>query len=121
MQIELTISDQLANGAPDKRTVSMVIADGTFGRIRSIADGALAILNVNARPEILDNDRIVVEMTVEYKPLAPDGAGAAKRPAPLNEQLTVILQNGKSLLVSQAADPMTDRRMTVEVRASILK
>jgi hypothetical protein len=121
VQIELTISDHLGNAAPDKRVVSMLVADGAFGRIRSIADASIAVLNVDARPEILENDRIVLEMTVEYKPLGPDGATPAKRPAPLNEQLTVILQNGKPLLVSQAADPMSDRKMTVEVRASILK
>ena len=121
VQVELTISDHLGNAAPDKRVVSMLIADGAFGRIRSIADASIAVLNVDARPEILEGDRLLVEMTIEYKPLAPDGAGATKRPAPLNEQLTVILQNGKPLLVSQAADPMSDRKMTVEVRASILK
>ena len=123
VQIELTISDQLANAAPDKRVVSMLIADGAFGRIRSVSspDPSLAMLNIDARPEILENDRVLVEMTIEYRPLAPDGAGATKRPAALNEQLTVILQNGRTLLVSQAADPLNDRKMTVEVRASILK
>src|SRR4029453_3293530 len=118
---ELTISDQLANAAPDKRLVSMLIADGAFGRIRSGDNPNLAILNVDARPEILDNDRLVVEMTIEYRPLAPEGTVPPKPPPPLNAQLTVILKNSKPLLVSQAADPATDRKMTVEVRASILK
>src|SRR5262245_5163137 len=63
LQIELTISDQVGNAAPDKRVVSMLIADGAFGRIRSIADASIAVLNVDARPEILENDRIVVELT----------------------------------------------------------
>jgi len=121
VQIELTISDHLGTAAADKRVVSMQIADGAFGRIRSVADSAIAVLNVDARPEILENDRIVVEMTVEYRPLAPDGVAQAKRPATLNQQLTVILQNGKPLMVSQAADPIGDRKMTIEVRASILK
>jgi hypothetical protein len=69
---------------------------------------------------LLENDRIAVELTVEYMPATPD-ATPARRPAALNEMLTVILQNGKPLLVSQAADPLTDRRMTVEVRASVVK
>jgi hypothetical protein len=121
VQIELTISDQLANAAPDKRVVSMLIADGVFGRIRSGDNPNIAMLNVDARPEILDNDRLVIEITIEYRPLPPDGTVPAKRPAPLNEQLTVILQNAKPMLVSQAADPVVDRKMTVEVRATILK
>ena len=121
VQVELTISDQLANAAPEKRLVSMMIADGAFGRIRSTDNPLVAMLNVDARPEILDNDRLVVEMTIEYRPLAPDGTAPTKRPTGLNEQLTVILQNGKPLMVSQAADPVADRKMTVEVRATILK
>jgi hypothetical protein len=121
VQIELTISDQLGTGAPDKRVVSMLIADGVSGRIRSTDNPNVAMLNVDARPEILDNDRVVVEIGIEYRPLASEGTAPAKRPAPLNEQLTVILQNGKPLMVSQAADPIGDRKMTVEVRASILK
>jgi len=121
VQIELTISDQLGTAAPDKRVVSMLIADGVSGRIRSTDNPNLAMLNVDARPEILDNDRVVVEIGIEYRPLAAEGTAPAKRPAPLNEQLTVILQSGKPLMVSQAADPIGDRKMTVEVRASILK
>ena len=35
--------------------------------------------------------------------------------------LTVIVQNGKPMLLTQAADPWLDRRITLEVRASILK
>ena len=121
VQIEITISDQVGNAAPDKRVVSMLIADASFGRIRSIADNGIAALKIDARPEILENDRIVVELTIEYRPVPPDGAGASRRPAPLNEQLTVIFQNGKPLLISQAADPLADRKMTVEVRASVMK
>ena len=121
MQLELTISDQLGSAAPEKRVVSMHIADGAFGRIRSNAGHGLAMLNIDARPEVLENDRIVVELTIEYKPALPEGVQPAKRPAELNEMLTVILQNGKPLLVSQAADPLTDRKMTLEVRATIAR
>jgi hypothetical protein len=120
VQIEVTISDQIATSAPEKRVVAMIVADRAFGRIRSNASQGLAVLNIDARAELLENDRIVVELTVEYNPAPPEGA-PLKRPAALNEMLTVILQNGKPLLVSQAADPLTDRRMTVEVRASVVK
>jgi hypothetical protein len=35
--------------------------------------------------------------------------------------MTVVLHSGKPLIVAQAADPITDRKMTVEVVATILK
>ena len=41
--------------------------------------------------------------------------------ANLNEQMTVYLTDGKPLLISQSADPKGDRRVTVEVTATIVK
>jgi hypothetical protein len=119
IQIELTISDQLGAAKPETRVVSMIVADGAFGRIRSSADNGVEKLNIDARPELLDGDRLSVELTVEYVP--PRADGAARRPAMLNEMLTVILQSGRPMLISQAADPLADRKTTVEVRASIVK
>lgn len=128
LQVELTISDQMGTQAPEKKVVSMLIADGTFGRIRATADavrtgvpGMVGTgLNVDARPTLLEGDRVLLELTIEYSPLR-EGSQVTQRPTVLNESLTVILQNGKPQLVSQAADPVADRKMSVEVRASILK
>jgi hypothetical protein len=33
----------------------------------------------------------------------------------------VILDDGKPMIVAQSADPVSDRQVTVEVRAAILK
>ena len=38
-----------------------------------------------------------------------------------NERLSVILESGKPMIVSQAADPTSDRKITVEITATILK
>jgi len=119
IQIELTISDQSGSAAPEKRVVSMIVADGASGRIRSNA--FVAGLNVDARPEVLENDRVLIELGVEYKAQPPEGVPAPKGPAIMNESLTVILQNGKPQLVSQASDPASDRKLTIEVRATVMK
>jgi hypothetical protein len=124
VQVEITIGDQTGSAAPEKRVVSMIVADAKFGRIRSTAPPVPpmnpATLNVDAAPEVLDNDRIQLSLTIEYLPVLPEAA-SQRRPAVLNETLTVILQSGKPMLVSQAADPVTDRKMTVEVKATLLK
>lgn len=125
VQVELTITDQTGSAAPEKKTVSLLVADGISGRIRSSGpsgpSGAPgATLNIDARPLLVANDKILLELTVEYWPPARGEAGGF-RPANLNESLSVLLQNGKPLVISQAADPSTDRKMTVEVRASIVK
>lgn len=118
VQIELTITEHQGGAPGEKRVVSMIVADAAFGRIRSTASQDVK-LNIDATPTMLDNDRIALELTIEYIPITPEGA--ARRPAGLLEMLTVILQNGKPLQISQAADPTIDRRITAEVRASVMK
>jgi hypothetical protein len=128
LQIEVTISDQLGTQTPEKKVVSMLVADATFGLIRASADaqqqsgvGMVGTgLNVDARPTVLEGDRILLELTVEYTPFRESGK-VTQRPTVLTEKLTVILQSGKPMIVSQAADPIADRKMSVEVRASIVK
>jgi hypothetical protein len=39
----------------------------------------------------------------------------------LNQRVVIVLEPNKPLMLSQAADPLSDRRITVEVRVSILK
>jgi hypothetical protein len=128
IQVELTIRDQTGAAAPQTKTVSLIAADRTLGRVRAGAfagksnfPGKLvnANLNVDARPTLLDDGRVLLELTIEYRPLR-DGE-AAEEPPTLNESLTVVLTNGKPLTISQAADPISDRRMIVEVKATILK
>jgi hypothetical protein len=127
LQVEITITDQSGTEAPEKKVVSMLVADGTMGRVRASADaqrpglGYVGTgLNVDAHPIVQENDRILLHLTVEYTPFR-EGGQVSQRPTILNESLSVILQNGKPITVSQAADPVTDRKMTVEVRATIVK
>jgi hypothetical protein len=35
--------------------------------------------------------------------------------------MTVLVESGKPMVVSQASDPTSDRKMTVELTATILK
>ena len=125
LQVEVTINDQIGGETPQKKVVSMLVADQTMGRVRASADAQQKIgfvgtgLNVDARPTVLEGDRILLELTVEYTPYRE--SGVMQRPTVLNESLTVILQNGKPLVVSQAADPVTDRKIMLEVRATIAK
>jgi hypothetical protein len=121
VRVELTITDQAGAATADKKVVMMLVADAAFGRIRSVANNASAALNVDVRPLLLEGDRIQLELTIEYNPILPEGIPAPRRPSGLNEQITVMLQNDKPLTISQAADPVSDRKMTVEVRAGIAK
>jgi len=103
---------------PHVSTVNMLVAEGYNGRVRSNRGNA-AMLNVDATPRMQKDGRISLQLTVEYRPR--ETAETLDAMSPINESLTVLLQSGKPLIVTQAADPSSDRKVTVEVTATILK
>ena len=38
-----------------------------------------------------------------------------------NESVALVLDDGKPVVAAQSADPITDRRVSVEVKATILR
>ena len=128
VQVELTITDHTGAGAPEKKTVSMVASSGSWGRIRSAqmvreaGRDQVIDLNVDARPLVSVDGPIQLELTVVYSPPgATSGDTPRVRPTGVNQSLTVILQSGKPLVISQAADPVGDRKIIVEAKATVLK
>lgn len=131
VQVELTITDQTGSAAPEKKTVSMIVAHAAWGKIRTSAEAYQKStqskvvpvgLNVDARPYV-GGGQIRLELTIVYSPmmLTSTTDSAQTRPTELNQSLTVVLQSGKAMVVSQAADPVSDRKIGVEVKATILK
>jgi hypothetical protein len=128
VKLDLTITDQSAPGEAAKRTVSMILADRQGGSIRSagsvIASGTRinVTLNVDARPQILDDNRILLDLTLEYapKPIS-ENANTGEGRSHLTERLALIVDPGKPMVISNASDPTSDRRITVELMATMLK
>jgi hypothetical protein len=136
VRIEVSITDQTGSGTPARKVVSMIAGDRQNTNIRSSASvpvksmGGMinyrnVTINVDARPAIMlkDPSRIVVNLGLEYLPRSAGGqeemeAGMAS----LTERLNgLILESGKPMIISQAADPTSDRKVTVEITATILK
>lgn len=123
IKLDLTITDQGGSGDPARKVVTMVVADRGTGSIRSggvIRPQGRVHINVDATPTILQNGTIRLRLGLEYSPRAATTDGGSESPT-LNEQMTVLLEPNKPLVVSQAADPASDRRITVEVRATTLR
>ena len=59
-------------------------------------------------------------MTVSLEYTPQDAPDRPPQP-PLQESVTALLDDGKTLLVSQSADPASDRKVRVELKATILK
>jgi hypothetical protein len=123
IKLELTITDQTGRGEPLEKVVSMVVADGRNGSIRSVGSvrtqGRVQI-NVDARPQVLPSGAIRLILGLEYNPRTL-GGDAPTEWSSLNEQIGVVLEPGKPLVVSQAADPASDRRISVQLRATPMK
>lgn len=131
VNIDITITDQTGTAEPVKKTVTMIITDRQMGSVRSTGNvaGAMApfeihaALNVDATPVVHSDDSILLKLTLEYVPRPQDGQDGVKRPAPaqLNERMAVTLESGQPMVISRAADPGSNRRITVEVTATVMK
>jgi len=142
IRIEVNITDQTGSNPGAKKVVTMVVGDRKSTSIRSSASVPVKSLdtgmptmtpaytyrnvtiNVDALPAIIlkEPNKINVGFGLEYSPRSRSEP-EEREPgmASINERLTVILESGKPLVISQAADPASDRKITVELTATILK
>ncbi len=110
VKFDLTITDQTGTAEAGKKLVSLLVADRQTGYVRSTASSERTgpvRLNVDARPQILSTGNIRVALSLEYPSIV--------------QQLTVIVEPGKPIVLTQTADPLSDRKVTVEMRATIVK
>ena len=140
IKIEVSITDQTGASTPAKKVVTMIAGDRQNTSVRSSASvpvrtqtapGAVEMfnyrnvtINVDARPAIVtkETNKVMVSFGLEYFPKSGSGREEAEPGmASFNERLGLILESGKPMIVSQAADPTSDRKITVEVTATILK
>jgi len=119
IRLDLAITDTYT-GAPVKKAVSLLVLTGNNGMIRTTGSDGRSILNVDAIAAAYTNGQVSLRMTFEYTPAQSKDSGGITAPR-LNESITVVLQDGKPLMVSQSADPATDRKVTAELTATILK
>jgi len=135
IKLEITITDQ-AGPEPAKKVVTMLLADRAVGSIRSNgvqripSEGNYPVsINVDATPTMLTDGNIRLNLGLEYQPRPSSSPSPSQsdqmltsaRMSTLNERLSIIVQDGKPILISQAADPGSDRRITVELKATVVK
>lgn len=141
VRLDVTITDQSVDGPPVKKSISLILANGGSGRVRSagtmttplVAPGAperpsyfdsrTVQLNLDAEVVIRGDNKIRTLLTLEYTPggETPSPPAGTFTRSPLNQSVTVNLTNGQPLVITQAADPLSDRKVTVEVTATILR
>jgi pyruvate/2-oxoglutarate dehydrogenase complex dihydrolipoamide acyltransferase (E2) component len=138
IRVDITITDQAGSEPPLKKTLTVIAADGGSGAVRSKATIAMPVfppgpdpknytfenlpLNVDISPHITENEnRIRMRLIVNYETFSSKASGMPAVRSVVTVDQSVMLENGKPLVVSQSADATTDRRVTVELKATIMK
>ena len=132
VRLDLTITDSRGDQPAISKTVTMTLADRHNGRIRTQGDVRTpqgfrqVVLNVDCQASIIPREsRARVMLTIEYRPVdrpfATEAENERTTTPHINESLTVILDDGKPMVVSQSADPVTDRRVKIEAKITLLK
>jgi hypothetical protein len=134
VKVEFTITDQIGTKPPTKKTMTLTVADRENGRIRTTTEYpvsrgnsffyASAPLSVDVQP-VIEGGKIRLEFSLEYSISSekdPSIPGDAQGPKTnVSERLSAILESGVPLVIAQSSDAVTERRLTIEVKATIVK
>jgi hypothetical protein len=140
IRIDATITESRAEQPLGRKVISVTLRDGDTGSVRSSAlvpqpkfggppdaQGSLtrAPLNMDATVFLRDSGRVLARVTLEYNrgsvEIGDSGGQRAAFASGIRQSVSVMLENGKPLVVAQSADPEGDRRVTLELKATLLK
>ena len=127
VKLDVKISDSLNSDTQHSKTMTVLCLDGNSSQVRSQSGDGL--INIDARPAIRPDGRIYLQLILEYRPdfggsaagSSGGSSGAARGTAGFSESLNLLVADGKPIVASQSADPRSDRKVTVEVTATVVK
>ena len=121
IRVDVVVTEEGGDGPVSRKEVSLTIGDGRSGSVRSgggMVEGKPfdppARLWVDAQPRLAPNGKIRTLVTLFY--LSPPHFAREGE-----QKLEVLLENGKPLAVSQTSSATSERRMRVELTATVLK
>jgi hypothetical protein len=128
VRIDVTVTDQTRTGPAATKTMTLTVADGESAMVRTeselkTSDGLRsAPFSVDVRA-VIDGDRIRLDVGLDYQVL---DAASTQTPGPPTRALfkgrqALVLESGKPLVISQSSDPMSDRKVTVEVKGTVIR
>jgi hypothetical protein len=129
VRVDVKITDERSGQPPVMKQLSLTVADRREGFIRSSPQFQIQMpnynagqlpLNVDASP-VIDGGRIRLSLGLEYFSVQTSTDPKQFTRDEIRDRLQVVLEDGKALRVAQSADPMSDRRVSVEVTATILR
>lgn len=137
IRVDATVTESRGTEVVAKKVLSVTVVDGENGSVRSTLSVPFqpkgspgfsydkAPLNMDARVRLLDDNRVRVALVLDYKggrlETADGQEGAEAIDQGIRQAVTVVLENGKPMVVAQSADAIGERRVTLEVKATVLK
>ena len=108
---------------PTTKAISLTVNDGNgSGSVRNLVKApgdATVSLNVDVRGvNSFEGGAIRAAVNVEYQPYTPDVSVASSG---IQSSITSMFQDGRRTQILQTSDPLSDRRTTIEVLATVLK
>jgi hypothetical protein len=115
IQVDVVLVVEGGAEGTTRKTMTLTLADRQEGSVRSLERtvGAQGTLNVDARPVMQSNGKVLTRIGLEFQS-GTDVPFVQVRAQPL-------LESGKALRISRAVSPKGDRSVTVEVTATVLK
>ena len=134
IRIDATVTEQRADQVLGKKVVTVTVVDGRSGLVRSTQQVPYRIkgtngfnyqnapLNMDAEALLRDDGRVLVSLTLDYRGGPSEGGTETETlDQGIRQSVTVVLDSGKPLVVAQSADAVGDRRVMLELTATILK
>jgi hypothetical protein len=122
IRVDVVVTEEGGDAPVSRKDVSLTVGESRQGSVRSgggvgSGEGKFdlpARLWVDAQPRLESNGKIRTMITMSY--LSPPHFAREGE-----QKLEVLLDNGKPLVVSQTSSATSERRMKVELTATILK
>jgi hypothetical protein len=115
VRIDVTLAD--SKGAA--KVLTMTVADGESGMNRTANAGSMRYsFNADARPTVVGS-KIRLQLTADAEVPVEGEKGDKGGTLGLRQSQTVILNDGDSVEIARAADPVSDRTFVLSVKVKI--
>jgi len=132
IRIDGTVIESRGDKVVDKKVISVTCVDGKGAFVRSSQQVPFRVkgsegftyrdqpLNMDADVTLRDDGRVLARVTVEYRTVSTSESGDAIDGG-IRQSVSVVLKPGVPLMVAQSSDAVGDRRVSLEVTATVLK
>jgi hypothetical protein len=117
VRLDVTITDRAGETVAPPKTITMLLADVGLSQMRSTFDDRT--VNIDARSTIV-NGRIKVILVLSSDPRSNDPRSPfGDTRVVARHSATLLLDNGKPLVVFESTDQAANRKTTIELKATI--